>query len=175
MNTTLLNRGSKAALALVAVLLLASLVMDFAVISPRIDRKHQLEAERSRLRAELGRTLGAKFRDVDAARALDAPDLETAIAAPAEDPVGYLGRLVDDSGLQRLALTRVNKRESANLVSTEFNVRASGRFDQLVEFVRAAEAGRRLAVIEDLVVMPARSGDEVEGRLRLTLHDPKGR
>ena len=59
MNPTLLNRGSKAALALVAVLLLTSLVMDFAVISPRIDRKHQLEAERSRLRAELGNTLGA--------------------------------------------------------------------------------------------------------------------
>jgi len=174
-NPTLLNRGSKAALALVASLLLTSLIMDFAVITPRIDRKHRLEAERSRLRTELGKTLSVKFRDADAARALNAPDLATVIAPPVEDPVGYLGRLVDDSGLLRLALTRVNKHESANLVSTEFNVRASGRFDQLVEFVRAAESGRRLAVIEDLVVMPARSGDEVEGRFRLTLHDPKGR
>lgn len=165
----------KVALGAVALLLVFAVVMDMAVTSPRIARKHRLEGERDQLRQQLGQTLAAKFRNVDAARALNAPDLDTAIAAPREDAVSYLGRLLDDSGLTRLNLVTVDAEEGERLVSTRFNVRTAGRYDEMVEFVRSLESGSRLAVVDELVLAAVQFGDEIEGRFQVTIHDPKGR
>ena len=54
------------------------------------------------------------------------------------------------------------------------SVRAAGSYDQLVEFVRMLESGRRLATIESFRIKTPSKSKKLEGRFTLSLFDPKG-
>ena len=158
-----------------AVLVLTGWVIDLGVTSPRVDTLTDLSYQRGELETQLGDVVNGRFREVDAERALHVDDLEAYLAGDGEDPVAYIGRRLKEAGLARLDLATVSGRESAHIVTTKFDVRATGRYDELVAFVRDMESDSRLAEVHHFVIRSPLIGSDLEGRINLSLHDPKTR
>lgn len=63
----------------------------------------------------------------------------------------------------------------ADETCTMFDVRATGRYDELVAFVRDMESDSRLAEVHHFVIRSPLIGSDLEGRFNLSIHDPKTR
>ena len=89
--------------------------------------------------------------------------------------MAYIGRHLDEAGLTRLDLATVGNKDSNHISATEFDVRATGDFNELVTFVKALESDARLAEFHNFVIKAPQIGNELEGRFNLTIYDPKTR
>jgi len=163
------------AIGVVFALLVAGVIVDMSVTSPRVADLRELMETRHALRSQLGEAMGSKFRENDAARALGVDNIQIAITPSPEDPVSYLGHVIEQSGLTRLNLVSVEQDEGERLKRSEFSVRTAGSYDEIIDFVQRLETGQRLVTIDRFNFASHLVGDEIEGKFTLSIYDPKGR
>ena len=156
----------------VVLLVVLGVLVDVAVLSPRMDELTRLTGERSDLELRLGTVVGSKFRQSDAERALRIEDLDAYLDSDVEDVTSYIGRMITQAGLTRLELSTNKRSETDQLVRTDFSMRVNGRYDQIVEFVKIIESNERFAAIDEFSIQAPLIGDNLEGRFNLSIYDP---
>lgn len=158
-----------------AVLLLAiGLAVEGQMAQPRLKQLYALNDEKAQLNHKLQqqRNIESDTREVAALLGLESlSDLESLTSG---DPIAYLSRLLDESGLVRLSLTASGREPVGSLDKQTYTVRAQGNYRSMQRFIQKVEGGPCLASIDILKIMPDMNGQKLEGRFGLSLYNLGG-
>jgi len=160
-------------IAAAAVLLVVGLAIEGLMTKPHLREIETLQAERSRLRAEIERQRGIAAESRTVAGLLGVDSFDQLSAPNRDDPIAYISRLLDDSGLMRLGLTTSGREEAGSLQTTSYTLRAKGDFRQLQNFVWRVENGERLVSVDAFRIAPTIDAQALEGRFNLSIYDVK--
>lgn len=153
-------------------LLVAGLIVDFAITQPRIQELHSLKQQQNEIRAEIDQMMKARRENSDLMQFME--DRGFTIEAPATDPAAFLGEKVEESKLTRLEMRATENSESSTMRRTQFFLRLLGKFGPTTEFVRSLEQGSRLIIVDAIKIEPQVGSTSLETRLNLSVYDPKG-
>jgi len=160
-------------LVLAAVFLAAGVAVDLGFTKPARESFKRLSAQRDELVVRSARALEQQADNQELARRLNLGGLSELIAVrPQSDPLNYLGRTIEASGLTRLDLSSGNVSLTANLRQTRFTLRLLGTYSSLLRFTRSLEQGPRLASIEAFSIQEIPESRQLEFRLQVSIHEP---
>ncbi|MBP6874823.1 MAG: hypothetical protein KBD56_01990 [Candidatus Eisenbacteria bacterium] len=155
-------------------LLLIGLIFDLALTRPRIHELRRLEAERGENLKRQTEHMAVERQERELIGLAREQGLEETLFRPAaQDPLTYVGGLIERSGIRRLALNDGGSQAIEQVVRTKLTLRVAGAFGPTLSFVRALEQSPRLIVIQDFDIEPSIEGPGLESRLTIFVHDPK--
>ncbi len=152
-------------------LLLLGLVVDLALNQPAVKEIRRLEAYQGQLMGQMAQLGDQHHSNRDLAKALKISTLaDLSSEGMNEDPVAYIGRLLERSGLERLELTARGVAETDVLRLHRFTLRTLGGYSAVQGFVRDLELGERLATVDAFSIEGTDRRERLEGRFNLTLY-----
>jgi hypothetical protein len=168
------RQRSTTVLALAIALIVGGLAVNLLLTGPLLDDIRRLRGERAATMKNVQQDLarGAEHRALGEELGLDPA---SAVEAPTTDPLVFLGRMLDESGLTRLELTTTATAESGRLQRTGFVVRAAGDYADILAFVRALESSRRVVTVDALQIETIVGTERQECRLLLSVHDVRAK
>jgi Tfp pilus assembly protein PilO len=178
MNEDLDMTGTRKKILIGATLALvgAGVTIDFIWANPLLEKTRAMERQRVEALERINSTIEAQAERQALAGALQVADLaELKQLSDRSDPIVFLGRLLDRSGLTRLEMTSTGTNESARLRQTGFTVRATGEYGQIVDFIRTLEQSARLVTVDVLQIQKSVGAGILECRLSLSVFDPLAR
>lgn len=157
-------------------LVCAGMAIDFIWARPMLEKTRAMERQRTEALDRINSTIAAEAERRQLAEALMVAELSDLNWLSSQtDPIVFLGRMLDDSGLIRLEMTSTGSSESARLRQTGFTVRATGQYSQMVDFFRALEKSPRLVTVDVFQIQKAVGNGNLECRLTLSVFDPVAR
>jgi Tfp pilus assembly protein PilO len=154
----------------------AGVTIDFIWASPLLQKTRAMERQRAEALDRINSAIETQAERQALARALQVADLaELKELSDSSDPIVFLGRLLDRSGLTRLEMTSTGTNDSARLRQTGFTLRATGEFSQIVDFIRTLEQSPRLVTVDVLQIQKSVGAGILECRLSLSVFDPLAR
>jgi Tfp pilus assembly protein PilO len=161
-----------ALLATTTVLVLVGLGLELLLARPQLEEIRRLERRQEQLQQELSGQLARAAEIKNLAAALHLESLaELRDLGAIEEPVVFLGRLVDEAGLRRLALLSGSTRDAGPLQLNQFTVRVMGDFGRVLDLVRTLEQSPRPVLIDRFQVQTRESGG-LECSFDVTVCDP---
>jgi hypothetical protein len=154
-------------------LLVAGLLVDIAFTQPRLREVRRLRLQRDELLHQLGNVENREHEVKAIAELLSVDTLAELRPAPDDDPLTFVGRLLEGSRLTRLELSTTGTSETESFRRTRFALRVLGSYGRILEFVRNLERGPRLATVDAFVIEAATGPEALEGRLNISIHDPR--
>lgn len=164
---------SKTLIAISVLVLLAGLAVDLAQVRPLLGRVRQLETSRQTALEGLQQRQEREAERQLLASALLVTDLdELRQLRELQDPIVFLGKIIDGAGLARQELSSTGTTDSVRLRRSDFTLRATGQYAQVVELLRLLEQNPRLVTVDALQVGKGVAQSELECRLNLSVFDP---
>lgn len=161
---------STTVLAVAVALIVGGLAVSFLLTGPLLDDIGRLRRQRATVVGAVQQDMARAAEQRALAKVLDV-DPGSPVDAPTVDPLVFLGRLLDESGLTRLELTTTATAESGRLQRTGFVVRAAGDYADILAFVRALESSRRTVTVDALQIDTVVGTGRQECRLLVSVHD----
>lgn len=157
-------------------LLLAGVGIDMVLVRPRLDEIRGLEARRASLLARIDELAATSKESHTLARALGRDELAgLPDLGRDKEAVAYIGQVLGGTKLNRLELTTTATGETGGFRRTQISLRVLGRYNHILDFVKALEEGQRLISVDGLVVEEVLGTKNLEGRLSLSVYDPLAR
>ena len=132
----------------VAVLVLGTGVY-LGLVKPKVDEAKRLEADCDRFRTQILRQSVAGQEGDALLRFME--EGRERIGAPVDDhsdALTYLGQLVEKARVTSLELTSAPSRSRGSAQAARLVLKATGRYDRLIEFVRLLEGSLRPARVD---------------------------
>jgi Tfp pilus assembly protein PilO len=157
-----------------AALLLVGLGIDFGIAQPQLRANRRLIALRESKLADIAQISRHQQEVRELARSLGSDDLASAMASRAAvDPLSFLGRSMERTRLTQSALSSRATTETQWLRRTSYSLRATGSYEEILQFVRLMETGPRLVSIDGLALSRIGEDGDLEGRFDLSIYEPK--
>ena len=154
-----------------AILLVGGLLVDLGLNQPATAEVKRLETYQAQLQGRLIQIGEQHHSDRDLAKALQLGELSDLSAeARQEDPIAYIGGLLNAAGLMRLELTTLGAVDEGGLRTHRFAVRVLGDFNEMLAFVRGLELGSHLAAIDAFSIETTDTRQQLEGRFNLSVY-----
>ena len=161
-------------LSIAAIVSAGALLLDLALVRPGIASFEDLNTRRKALMVQADALLDREQESRDLARLLKMDSLSELGAETPGDPVSFLGACLDKARLLRLELKTDGADFAGDLKRTRMSVRAKGRYQDIVSFVRILETAPRVVVIDQMNISRPPAAMDLEARLNLTIYDPRG-
>jgi hypothetical protein len=151
-------------------LLIVGVVLDLGFTRPRVEQVNMLCARRAALEERVSE-LSAQAWAADRINVHLGRDATADSLAAGDNDLAELARRIDVAGLRRLEIGVRGTEQQGHLTRARYTVRVTGAYQQILEFVRALEADRRLVVFESFHLRPIDGSRDVEGAFDLLLID----
>jgi Tfp pilus assembly protein PilO len=168
------NRRMTAFVGVGVALLVLGLAFDLALTQPRIQQLRRLDGQRQELMRQLSERAAVAKNGKDLLEFATAENLGAGLlSTPREDPLTYVGGLIERAGLRQLELSGGGGQTAGGTVRSALALRVEGSYRRVVALVQALEQGARLATITDVDIEPSSDGTTLEARISLLIHDPQ--
>lgn len=170
------NPGFRGKLAMTgaAVLLVLGMTIDVGMNRPRATEIRRLSAQRSQLRVKAAQDAQQQAEFDFLVKHLGGKNAKESSTSGRIDPITFLGRAVDSARLKQLELSSETSLEVGDLVRNRMFLRAEGSYAGIVRLMRSLEMSQRIVTIDAFSIEPALTPGAVEGRLNVSVYDPKG-
>jgi len=155
-------------------LALATAAADMLLVQPGFAGFETLNARRLGLMQDVDHLLEREQEGRELARLLKLESIEGLDGADAQDPVVFLGDCLDAAQLARLELNTESTESAGVLRRTRMTLRAKGRYEDIVTFVKLLESGSRVVTIDKVQIAQVPQTLDLEARLGLSIYDPRG-
>lgn len=171
MNTPRLFARPSAILLMAVGLLAAGLLVEVALIAPRMRELTRLAQQRTELLGQLAEAHGRERQAAQIARLLGAGSLEAAYAAyPRGDALSLTAEAIAQARLERVELLAREKRLEGALQCTDLVVRVRGPYARILQWVGSLERGPALVRIGSVVINPHPDSQLLDAVLSLSVY-----
>jgi len=155
--------------------LATGLTIDLGYSGGRADELRRATERRGELLRELVLVQSSQGREQQAARLLGAEDAAGLVAAlDAGDPVSYVSRQIESSGLTRVEMRTAEVGAGGRIRRTNAFLRATGSYKQIHAFLAALERGPMLAIVQSFSIQQPLESRQLELRLDVSILQTAG-